>query len=89
MRAWKKIKLEYGGFAGIQKLLAEDPMDFITDRLPGLIVIGDTEGKYTAEAIADLLDEYTLTGIKNEVLTIVMEAMTDTLPEPKAAKGKN
>lgn len=86
MRAWRIIKNEFEGFDGIQKMLANDPLDFVMEKMPRLIHIGLIGDEITVEDIQEYLDEYTVFDMTNTILPVLMNALTGTLPEPKESK---
>jgi hypothetical protein len=88
MKAWRKIKEIYGGFAGIQKSLSEDPIDFILEKLPALLLLGQKEdSSATLETMGKYIDKHTISEMTKKILPVFIAALTDTLPEPKSPEN--
>jgi hypothetical protein len=80
MRAWRIIKTEFGGFDGIQKTLSEDPLSFVMDKMPRLVQIGLIENELDIKDIENYLDGYTIYDMTNNILPVLMNALTGALP---------
>jgi len=88
MKAWKKIKLEYGGIEGIQKSLTDDPISFFTDKLATLFALGRVdESSISVEEIQAAIDEKNIRELKDDFITAFMSALSGTLPIAKKKSG--
>jgi hypothetical protein len=84
MKAWKKIKLEYGGIEGIQSSIEADPIGFFAEKLATLVFIGLlNEQDTTIEDIQNEIDNQNIRELKDNFITILMRAFSGTLPEKK------
>lgn len=88
MRAWKRIKKEFGGFDKITEGLSSDPIEFITEKFPALVCIGLDDKDITEAEITELLDDCDISQMKNKIIPAVMSAMTGTMPNVDKAEKK-
>jgi hypothetical protein len=90
MKAWRKIKEEYGGMDVIFSDVKNSPFDFITDKLPNLILIGlvKKEGEeITVEDVEDWLDVYGMNDLKNKIVPALMNSILESIPEESKIKN--
>jgi len=86
MKAWKKIKLEYGGIEGIQDAIKDDPIGFFAEKLAPLVFIGILDEKDASlEDIQNEIDNQNIRELKDNFIPVLMKAFSGTLPEKKAS----